>query len=113
MGHVSIKKIDSYTSLSIGLALRRVEMRYKVHIKSVWTDAFGALKKESLGPHLSQCQEIVWEDVSGLLDDVRFHTNIPYTKCRSYVERKVREVKALLCQCQLPAAKKPRLLGEE
>ena len=29
------------------------------------------------------------------------------------MERKVRDVKALLSQCQLPAGKRPRLVGEE
>ena len=108
-----IERIDSFTSISIRVALRRIEMRFKVRLQSVWTDAFCSLKEDSLGPHLSQGQELVWGSIGESLENVTFHTNVAYTKCQSYVERKVGDVKALLRQCQLPAGGQPKLLGEE
>ena len=106
-GHVSIERIDSFTAISIGLALRRLEMRFKVRLRSVWTDAFSSLKEEALGPHLSERREVVWEGVKDSVEDVTFHTNVAYTKSRLYVGRKVRDVKALLKQCQLPGGGQP------
>ena len=76
-------------------------MKYKVRIQSVWTDAFSSLQKDSLSPHIKGNNEVVWENLSGAMDDIQFHTNIPYCKSRNFVERKVKEVKSLLSQCHL------------
>ena len=112
-GHVTIEKIDSNTSISIGLALRRIEIRYKVRIQSIWTDAYSSLKKDSLSPHTTGKSEVVWENLACGLDSIKFHTNVPYSKTRSFVEHNVKDVKSLLSQCHPVGKGKLTLLGEE
>ena len=97
--HVTIESIDNFCSYSIAMAVRRIEVRYCVRVQSIWTDAFSSLKEGTLGDYLRGSFE-VYHNLKESYPDIKFHTNMPFTKQRNYVERRIRDIKCLLRQIQ-------------
>ena len=97
--HVTIENIDNFCSYSIAMAVRRIGVRYCVRVQSIWTDAFSSLKEGTLGDYLRGSFE-VYHNLKESYPDIKFHTNMPFTKQRNYVERRIRDIKGLLRQIQ-------------
>ena len=69
-------------------------------ILSIWSDAFSSLKEGILGDYLKGNFE-VYKNLSEKYSHIKFHTNCPFTKQRNYVERRIKDIKALLGQVQI------------
>ena len=95
-GHISLEPIQNCSSISIALALRRIEMRHGIRILSIWSDNFTALRETSLGEHVERGFQVAMENLEKQQTDVRFHTNLSYSKARNYVERSVRSIREAL-----------------
>ena len=62
-GHISLEMIDSCTSHSIGLCLRRIALRYTTRIASIWSDNFSFLRAESLDPLLERDFQVAMKNL--------------------------------------------------
>ena len=53
-GHITLETIQNCTSKSIALALRRVELKNQIDLKTIWSDNYSSLRENSFGEPMTK-----------------------------------------------------------